>query len=194
MIGTVTWEDVDLKYRLEYLKAKNIKYGRSRSKDALGPLIVNYLKAKPYQNAISNSRPSSVSSTGPISSSAQRGNGIVVRKGTKPTFLLIDGDGTMFRAANVLKFHKECYIATKRPLDRSELDRGGLAHAVEWNTLTNTYNKAVDLSNLDDSIDLVQSYADLEVMGIDPMAASKHDHPLSTEQFMQLVGYMEYWY
>ncbi|KAL3786944.1 hypothetical protein ACHAWO_013783 [Cyclotella atomus] len=194
MIGTVTWEDVDLKYRLEYLKAKNIKYGRSRSKDALGPLIVNYLKAKPYQNAISNSRRSSVSSTGPVSSSAQRGNGIVVRKGTKPTFLLIDGDGTMFRAANVLKFHKECYIATKRPLDRSELDRGGLAHAVEWNTLTNTYNKAVDLSNLDDSIDLVQSYADLEVMGIDPMAASEHDHPLSTEQFMQLVGYMEYWY
>ena len=100
----------------------------------------------------------------------------------------------MFRLANVLKKHKECYVATKRPLDRAELDRGGLAHAVEWNTLTNMYNKAVDHSDPDDDIDLIQGYADLEVFGIDPMAASEHDHPLSTEQFMQLVGYMEYWY
>ena len=56
----------------------------------------------------------------------------------------------MFQAANVLKKHKECYVATKHPLDCAELDRGGLAHAAEWNTLTNTYNKAIDLANIDD--------------------------------------------
>jgi hypothetical protein len=68
-IGSVVWDDVGLNYRLEYLKAKNIKYGRNRSKDALGPLIVNFLKAQPYKNALSNSRRSSASSIGPISSS-----------------------------------------------------------------------------------------------------------------------------
>ncbi|KAL7509441.1 hypothetical protein ACHAXN_006902, partial [Cyclotella atomus] len=193
-IGSVVWDDVGLNYRLDYLKVKNIKYGRNRSKDALGPLIVNFLKAQPYKNAVSNSRRSSASSTGPISSSIQKGNGLVVRKGTKPDFLPIDEDGTMFRLANVLKKHKECYVATKRPLDRAELDRGGLAHAVEWNTLTNTYNKAVDHSDPDDDIDLIQGYADLEVFGIDPMAASEHVHPLTTEQIMQLVGYMEHHY
>ncbi len=38
------------------MKHKNIKFGRSRSKDLLGPVIVQYLKAQPYRNAISNSR------------------------------------------------------------------------------------------------------------------------------------------
>jgi hypothetical protein len=41
---------------------------------------------------------------------------------------------------------------------------------------------------------LIQGYADLEVFGIDPMAASEHVHPLTTEQIMQLVGYMEHHY
>ncbi|KAL3771907.1 hypothetical protein ACHAWO_010434 [Cyclotella atomus] len=88
----------------------------------------------------------------------------------------------MFRAANVLKKHKECYVATKRPLDRAELDRGGLAHAAD----------GIPSQTL-------QGYADLEVFGIDSMAASEHDHPLTTEQFMHLVlldlvGFMEYHY
>ncbi|KAL3768488.1 hypothetical protein ACHAWO_008617 [Cyclotella atomus] len=51
-IGSVVWDDVGLNYRLDYLKAKNIKYGRNRSKDALGPLIVNFLKAQPYKNVL----------------------------------------------------------------------------------------------------------------------------------------------
>ena len=55
-IGTVLWSNVDLKFRQEYMKHKNIKFGRSTSKDLLGPVIVQYLKAQPYRNAISNSR------------------------------------------------------------------------------------------------------------------------------------------
>jgi hypothetical protein len=63
-------------------------------------LIINYLKAQPYKNAISNSRRFSASSTGPVSSSVQRGSGIVVCKGTKPTFLLVNGDhGTTVKRA-----------------------------------------------------------------------------------------------
>jgi len=38
-IGSVVWDNVGLNYRLDYLKAKNIKYGRNRSKDALRSVI-----------------------------------------------------------------------------------------------------------------------------------------------------------
>ena len=137
-IGNVLWSNVELRFRQEYMKHKNIKFGRSRSKDLLGQVIVQYLKAQPYKNAISNSR-----RTSSISSNTQRGNGTLVRKGAKPTFLAVDGDGTMFRAANVLLHHKECYVATKNALDRYELD-SGLGHRVEWVTMTNTYNKTYD--------------------------------------------------
>ena len=187
-IGTVLWSNVELKFRQEYMKHKNIKFGRSRSKDLLGSVIVQYLKAQPYKNAISNSR-----RTSSISSNTQRGNGTLVRKGAKPNFLVVDGDGTMFRAANVLLHHKECYVATKNALGRSELD-SGLGHRVEWVTMTNTYNKTYDPDNVDTTIDCVQTYNDLEVFGIDPMTASQFDHPLTVEQFMQLVGFMEFHY
>eukprot|EP00970_Alexandrium_tamarense_P001669 scaffold204_cov166-Alexandrium_tamarense.AAC.4 len=193
-IGTVLWSDVELKFRQEYMKHKNIKFGRNRSKDLLGPVIVQYLKAQPYRNAISNSRRTSSSSvTSRISSNTQRGNGTLVRKGAKPNFLVVDGDGTIFRAANVLLHHKECYVATKNALDRSELD-SGRGHRIEWVTMTNTYNKTYDPDNVDTNIDCVQTYNGLEMFGIDPMTASEFDHPLTVEQFMQLVGFMEFHY
>jgi hypothetical protein len=49
----------------------------------------------------------------------------------------------MIRAANVLKFHKECYATTKHPLDRAQLE-SGVPHGVKWMTMLNTYNTPVD--------------------------------------------------
>ncbi|KAL7483982.1 hypothetical protein ACHAW6_011641, partial [Cyclotella cf. meneghiniana] len=118
------------------------------------------------------------------------GNGIVAHKSAKPNFLTEGRDGTFYRVANVLRVHKECYVATKNALDRSELD-SGIAHIVEWNTMLNAFNKECDHSNPDLEIDCVQTYHELELFGIDPMYASVFDGPLNVEQFMQVVGYME---
>ena len=61
-----------------------------------------------------------------------------------------------------MRHHKECYVATKSALTRSELD-SGIAHIVEWNTMLNTYNKDIDERNPDLEIDCVQS-PNMEVM------------------------------
>jgi hypothetical protein len=184
-IGSVAWENVELKYRQAYLKHKQIKYGRERGKDQLGAAIVSYLKAQPYKTAISNSRRSSAATT------FQRGNGTVVRTTTKPTFLIEnDGDGSLFRAANVILLHKECYVATKHAMDRSQLD-SGVAHPVEWNTMCNTYNSTYDPDEPNLNLDCIKSYIELDEFDIDPMVASEHVGPLTVSQFMQLVGYME---
>ncbi|KAL3785351.1 hypothetical protein HJC23_011034 [Cyclotella cryptica] len=147
--------------KIQYLKDKNIKYGRCRSKDQLGGVIVEYMKALPYKNAVSTTRCiSDAAATTRVSSTVQRGNGT------------------------------ECYVATKNALDRSELD-SEIAHIVEWNTMLNAFNKECDHSNPDLEIDCVQTYHELELFGIDPMYASVFDGPLNVEQFMQVVGYME---
>ncbi|KAL7474885.1 hypothetical protein ACHAW6_000831 [Cyclotella cf. meneghiniana] len=57
--------------------------------------------------------------------------------------------------------------------------------------MTNTYNKVYDPANPDLNIDCVENHQELGVFGIDPMAASEFDWPLSVEQFIQLVGFME---
>lgn len=128
-IGSVVWASVELKYRYAYLKHKNIRFGRTKAKDKLGPLLVQHVKAIPYKNAIATSRrTSNPAATTPASSSVQNRNGTVVRSESTPVFLL--QDGSLFRAANVLRYHKECYIATKNPMDRAQLD-AGVAHPVE---------------------------------------------------------------
>ncbi|KAL3790855.1 LOW QUALITY PROTEIN: hypothetical protein HJC23_004485 [Cyclotella cryptica] len=161
---------------------KNIKYGRSRSKDQLGGVIVEYMKALPYKNAVSTTRRiSDAAATTRVSSTIQRGNGTVARKSAKPNFLTEGRDGTFYRDANVLRVQKECYVATKN---------AGIAHIVEWNTMLNAFNKY----NPDLEIDCVQTYQELELFGIDPMYASVFDGPLNVEQFMQVVGYMEVQY
>jgi len=190
-IGSVLWKDVELQYRFQYLKDKNIKYGHSRSKDQLGGVIVEYMKALPYKNAVSTTRRiSDAAATTRVSSTVQRGNGTVARKSAKPNFLTEGRDGTFYQVANVLHVQKECYVATKNALDRSELD-SGIAHIVEWNTMLNAFNKECDHSNPDLEIDCVQTYHELELFGIDPMYASVFDGPLNVKQFMQVVGYME---
>ena len=55
-IGSVLWKDVELQYRFQYLKDKNIKYSCSRSKDQLGGVIVESMKALPYKNVVSTTR------------------------------------------------------------------------------------------------------------------------------------------
>ncbi|KAL7490216.1 hypothetical protein ACHAW6_016209 [Cyclotella cf. meneghiniana] len=190
-IGSVVWKDVELQYRVQYLKDKNIRFGRSRSKEQLGGVIVEYLKALPYKSAVSTTRriPDAAATTR-VSTTVQRGNGTVARKSAKPNFLTEGRDGTFFRIANVMRHHKECYVATKSALNRSELD-SGIAHIVEWNTMLSTYNKDIDHSNPDLEIDCVQCSPEMEVFGIDPMYATVIDGPLNLEQFMQVVGYME---
>ena len=81
-------------------------------------------------------------------------------------------------------------MSTKDPLDRSQLD-SGIAHPIEWITMTNTYNKVYDLGNPDLNKDCVENYQELDVFGIDSMDASEFDCPLPVEQFMQLIGFME---
>eukprot|EP00804_Cyclotella_cryptica_P010198 CCRYP_013820-RA/>CCRYP_013820-RA protein AED:0.29 eAED:0.29 QI:0/-1/0/1/-1/1/1/0/234 len=96
-IGSVLWKDVDLQYRFQYLKDKNIKYGRSRSKDQLGGVIVEYMKALPYKNAVSTTRRiADASATTLVSSTVQRGNGTIARKSAKPNFLTEGRDGTFY--------------------------------------------------------------------------------------------------
>eukprot|EP00804_Cyclotella_cryptica_P016383 CCRYP_009930-RA/>CCRYP_009930-RA protein AED:0.03 eAED:0.03 QI:0/-1/0/1/-1/1/1/0/327 len=149
------------------------------------------MKALPYKNDVSTTwRISDAAATTRVSSTVQRGNGTVARKSAKPNFLTEGHDGTFYRVANVLRVHKECYIATKNALDRSELD-SGIAHIVEWNTMLNASNKECDHSNPDLKIDCVQTYHELELFGIDHMYASVFDGPLNVEQFMQVVGYLE---
>ena len=190
-IGSVLWKNVELQYRYQYLKDKNIRYGRSRSKDQLGGVIAEYLKSRSYMTAVSTTRrdPDATATTR-VSTTVQRGNGTVARKSARPNFLTQGRDGTFFRVANVMRHHKECYVATKSALTRSELD-SGIAHIVEWNTMLNTYNKEIDDSNPDLEIDCVGCSGEMEVFGIDPMYATVIDAPLTLEQFMQVVGYME---
>eukprot|EP00804_Cyclotella_cryptica_P023604 CCRYP_011944-RA/>CCRYP_011944-RA protein AED:0.14 eAED:0.28 QI:0/0/0/1/0.33/0.25/4/0/425 len=95
---------------------KNIKYGRSRSKDQLGGVIVEYMKALPYKNAVSTTRRiSDAAATTRVSSTIQRGNGTVARKSAKPNFLTEGRDGTFYRDANVLRVQKECYCDHSNP-------------------------------------------------------------------------------
>ncbi|KAL7476404.1 hypothetical protein ACHAW6_002271, partial [Cyclotella cf. meneghiniana] len=189
-IGSVVWANVDLKYRHAYLKHKHIKYGRQRGKEKLGSVVVEYLNARPYKNALEGSRPmSNPTAMGLASSSVQRGNGTVVCSKTRLVFLLVDRDSTLYWVENVLHEHKECYVATKNAMDRSQLD-SGMAHPVEWVTMTNAYNKAYDLAEPDTSINSVHQYNQFDVFGLDEMAASEFDENLSVGEFMQLVGYM----
>ncbi|KAL7489144.1 hypothetical protein ACHAW6_014742 [Cyclotella cf. meneghiniana] len=176
-IGSVVWANVDLKYRHAYLKHKNIKYG---GKEKLWSVVV----------LEGSRRTSNPAATGPVSSSVQRGNGTVFRSKTRPYFLLVDGEDTLYRVANVLCEHKECYVATKNAMDRSQLD-SVMAHPVEWITMINAYNKAYDPAEPDMSIDFVHQYNQFDVFAVDEMDASKFDENLSVGEFMQLVGYME---
>ena len=102
----------------------------------------------------------------------------------------MDGEGTLYWAANVLCEHKECYVATKNSLDKSQLD-SGMAHPVEWGTMTNAYNKQYGPAHPDMSIDCVNQYNQFDIFGVDEMVGSKFDENLSVGQFMQIVGYME---
>ncbi|KAL7475877.1 hypothetical protein ACHAW6_001775 [Cyclotella cf. meneghiniana] len=189
-IGDVLWADVDLKCSNTFLKHKNIKYGRQRGSEKLGSVIVQYLKARRYKNALEgSSHTSNPAVMCPVSSSVQRGNGTVVRSKTRPVCLLVDKDSTLYWVANVLREHKSAMLPPR--MQWTSLNLSGVAHPVEWVTMTNAYNKAYDPAHPDTSIDCVYQYTQFDVFGVDEMAASEFDENLSVVEFMEIVGYME---
>ncbi|KAL7481072.1 hypothetical protein ACHAW6_006751 [Cyclotella cf. meneghiniana] len=78
-IGSMVWDNVELKDCYEYLKQKNIKYGCTKANKKLGSFVVRYLKVLPYKNAIISSCHTSIfAAITPVLSSIQKGIGTVV--------------------------------------------------------------------------------------------------------------------
>ncbi|KAL7474747.1 hypothetical protein ACHAW6_000706 [Cyclotella cf. meneghiniana] len=178
-IGSVLCADVDLKYRHAFLKHKNIKFGRQREKRNLTVSLFSTSRLAPTRMLLKAASAHQILLPW-----------VLTLQVTRPVCLLVDGDITLYRVANVLHECKECYVAPKNAVDKSQLN-SGVAHPVEWVTMTNAYNKVYDPAHPDTSIDCMYQYTQFDVFHVDEMAASQFNENLSVGEFMQIVGYME---
>jgi hypothetical protein len=170
-IGGVAWTNMLKDAKKAFMSKHKIQIPQSM-RNELGRVVANWMNSSDYRASIA-------------SVVTKKTGGKKKAAATKPVCLT--ADGTMYHVVNTIISCKTAYMETNANNDREDQDTSQKPKKVAWDLMTNYYN---DDSNEDLNEIFPDGNDDLVGLNIDADTPSVFDRCLTTEEFKELVMYL----